>query len=222
MSAIAVVGGHGQIGQQLCTYLRARGNEPVALGRRKEVASSLRSGFGIESRHIDIESASTADFVDALAGCAAVVFTAGGGPDGNKERKRTVDLEGALKSIEAAQQLGIRRYVQVSAMGVDNPVDPAAGEVWAAYVEAKRDSDAAVRASGLDWTILRPGRLTDDAVLPRITLGVDLPSGEIPRVAVAETLGALLENDRTIGKQWDLVSGPNSIRKGIRAALDAG
>ena len=90
------------------------------------------------------------------------MFAAGGGPDGNIERKRTVDLEGSLKSIEGARPAGIKRFVQVSAIGVDDPLPDDTGDVWRAYVEAKRDADAALRASDLDWTIIRPGRLTDD------------------------------------------------------------
>ena len=81
----------------------------------------------------------------------------GGGPDGNVQRKRTVDLEGSLKSIDGARGAGIRRFVQVSAMHVDKPVPSGTSEVWRAYVEAKRDADAALRDSDLDWTIIPPG-----------------------------------------------------------------
>ena len=99
-----------------------------------------------------------------------MVFAAGGGPDGNKKRKRTVDLEGSLKSIEGAGLAGIRRFVQVSAIDVDRQVAADTGEVWRAYVEAKRDADAALRATDLDWTILRPGRLTDEAASGLVAL----------------------------------------------------
>ena len=87
-----------------------------------------------------------------------MVFAAGGGPDGNKERKRTVDLEGSLKSIEGARKAGIDRFVQVSAINVDEPLPPDTDEVWRAYVEAKRDADAALRDErpGLDDHPARP------------------------------------------------------------------
>ena len=117
---------------------------------------------GAEVRLLDIEQEDAAAFGRAFEGCEAVVFAAGGGPDGNKERKRTVDLEGSLKSIDGARLAGIQRFVQVSAIDVDEPVADDVGEVWRAYVEAKRDADAALRATDLDWTILRPGRLTDE------------------------------------------------------------
>ena len=86
-----------------------------------------------------------------------MVFAAGGGADGDIERKRTVDLEGSLKSIEGARLAGIDRFVQISAIGVDDPLPDDTGDVWRAYVEAKRDADAALRASDLAWTIIRPG-----------------------------------------------------------------
>ncbi len=101
-------------------------------------------------------------YAAALSGCDAVVFAAGGGADGNIERKRTVDLGGSLKAIKAAGLAGVGRFVQVSSIGVDDPLPDDTAPVWKAYVEAKRDADLALRTSDLDWTILRPGRLTDD------------------------------------------------------------
>lgn len=207
MITVAVVGGHGQVAVLLHSALLARGHVPVPLGRSEEKAARLRAATGLETRFLDIEASGAAEFAAAFAGCDAVVFAAGGGPDGNVERKRTVDLEGALKSLEAAHALGIRRYVQISAMGVDRPVDPEAGEVWAAYVAAKRDSDAAVRATVLDWTVVRPGRLTDAPGTGEVQVGTDLPYGEIPRADVAALVAAAITDPVTVGKQFDLVSG---------------
>src|SRR3954453_21345783 len=158
---VAIVGGHGQVARELHPLLVNAGHQPVALVRTDEYRSKLES-IGAEVRLLDIESQDATDFAEAFAGCDAVVFAAGGGPDGNIERKRTVDLEGSLKSIAGAQTAGIRRFVQISAIGVDDPLPDDTGDVWRAYVEAKRDADAALRASDLDWTIIRPVRLTND------------------------------------------------------------
>ncbi len=117
--------------------------------------------LGAEVRLLDIERSTAEDFTRAFDGCRAVVFAAGAGPDGKVERKRTVDFGGSLKSIDGAKGARIRRFVQVSAMAVDDPVPADASPVWRAYIEAKREADEALRASGLDWTILRPGWLTD-------------------------------------------------------------
>ena len=168
-------------------------------------------GKGAEVRLLDIEQQDAADFAAAFEGCDAVVFAAGGGPDGNIERKRTVDLEGSLKSIAGARPAGIRRFVQISAIGVDDPLPDDTGDVWRAYVEAKRDADAALRASGLDWTILRPGRLTDDPATGLVSLGPDVARGDVTRADVAAVVAAVLDADQTIGQQWALTNGETSI-----------
>ena len=214
MTRIAVVGGHGQIARQLHPMLLGAGHQPVALVRRQEQADALEAS-GVETRILDIENDDAERFAAAFEGCEAVVFAAGGGPDGNIERKRTVDLEGSLKSIEGARQAGIRRLVQVSAISVDEPVADDAPPVWRAYVEAKRDADAALRDSGLDWTILRPGRLTDDPGTGRVSLGPDVARGEIPRADVAEVVAAVLQDPATVGHQWNVVGGDAAVGDAI-------
>src|SRR5689334_12191979 len=184
MSTVAVVGGHGQVARLLHPMLRDAGHVPVALVRSEDHRAALEAA-GAEVRLLDIEAADEGEFAAAFEGCDAIVFAAGGGPDGNKERKRTVDLEGSLKSIEGARQAGIDRFVQVSAIGVDDPARGDGNDVWRAYVEAKRDADAALRESGLAWTIIRPGRLTDDAATGLVSLGADVGRGDVTRADVA-------------------------------------
>jgi uncharacterized protein YbjT (DUF2867 family) len=164
---------------------------------------------------LDIERSDVGDFADAFADADAVVFSAGGGPDGNAERKRTVDLEGSLISVEAAKRTGIARFVQVSAIGVDEPLPEGTDPVWRAYVEAKRDADAALRDSGLDWTIVRPGSLTDGPATDRIRVGKRLPGGQIARADVAALIVALLPADSTIGAQFEVISGDLAIPDAI-------
>lgn len=214
---IAIVGGHGKVALHLHPFLTAGGHTPVALVRREEYRSELE-GLGAEVRLLDIERQDAAGFAAAFEGCQAVVFAAGGGPDGNIERKRTVDLEGSLKSIEAAQQVGIRRFVQISAIAVDEPVPEDVAEVWKAYVAAKRGSDAALRDSNLDWTIIRPGRLTDDPGTGSVALAPELPRGDIPRQDVAAVVAAVLDDDTSIGHQWTLVEGPTPVAEAVARA----
>ncbi|HEY9291700.1 MAG TPA: SDR family oxidoreductase [Microlunatus sp.] len=215
---IAIVGGHGKVALQLHPILVRFGHTPVALVRSESYRTELE-GLGAEVRLLDIEQQGAADFATAFDGCDAVVFSAGGGPDGNKERKRTVDLEGALKSIEGAKTAGIRRFLQVSAINVDEPLPAGTEEVWRAYVEAKRDADAALRQSGLDWTIIRPGRLTDTAGTGLVALAPDLTRGEVSRTDVATVLAVALDNDDTIGRQWDLIGGDTPIADAVEAAI---
>jgi uncharacterized protein YbjT (DUF2867 family) len=147
-----------------------------------------------------------------------VVFSAGAGAGSGIERKRTVDYGGSVKAQEAAAQAGIRRFVQVSAWGVDAPVegdDP----VWAAYVEAKRDADTALRASGLDWTILRPGGLTMEEGTGRVTLGDSVPRGSISREDVARLIALALHEPATIGRQWEVVAGDTPLDEAVQALV---
>jgi uncharacterized protein YbjT (DUF2867 family) len=218
MTRIAVVGGHGQIARLLHPLLLEAGHQPVALVRRQEHADALQAQ-GVETRFLDIEASAEDDFAAALEGCDAVVFAAGGGPDGNIERKRTVDLEGSLKSIAGARRAGVQRFVQVSAIGVDEPLPDDTDEVWRAYVEAKRDADAALRASDLAWTVLRPGRLTDDPATGRVALGEGVERGDVPRADVAGVIAAVIDDERTVGHQWNLVGGDHDVLEAVSAAL---
>ena len=217
MAKVAVVGGHGKIALQLHPLLVAAGHVPVALVRSDSYRAELEE-LGAEVRLLDIESSTANDFASAFSACDAVVFSAGGGPDGNIDRKRTVDLEGSLKSIDGARAAGIRRFVQVSAIKVDQPVADDASPVWRAYVDAKRRADEALRASDLAWTILRPGSLTDDAGTGRVTLDREVERGSIPRADVAATIVAVLDDDSSVGSQWELVSGDQPIVKAVAQA----
>lgn len=215
---VAIVGGAGKIARLLLARLLEDGHEVVSLARREEQLAELAQA-GAESRFLDIEAAGAAQWRDALAGADAVVFAAGGGPDGNAARKLTVDLGGSVSAMRTAEALGIRRFVQVSAIGVDTPADPSRGEVWTAYVEAKRDADEELRRSALDWTILRPGSLTDEPGTGRVALAPEVPRGAVPRADVAAAIALCLADDRTIGRQWEIVSGDLSIVAAIDAAL---
>ncbi len=196
--------------------LVARGHTPVALVRKEEYRAELEA-LGADVGILDIEQDDASAFAMAFAGCDAVVFAAGGGADGDIERKRTVDLEGSLKSIEGARQAGIARFVQVSAMGVDAALPADTSEVWRAYVEAKRDADAALRDSDLAWTIVRPGALTDDPATGQVALGLDVEGGEVTRADVADVVAAILDDDATVGQQCNLVNGSVPVADAVRA-----
>ena len=214
---VAIVGGAGKVSRELIPLLLEAGLEAVPLARRNEQLDEL-AALGASPRKLDIEEASVEDFLAAFEGCNAVVFSAGGGADGNVERKSTVDLGGSLKSIEAALSLGIDRFVQVSAHGVDTPADASHGEAWKAYVTAKRDADLALRSSQLAWTILRPGALTDDPGTGLVTLADEVPRGSIPRADVAAVILECLRTEDTVLHQWELVSGETPIPAAINAA----
>jgi len=217
MTRVAIIGAHGKVAQQLMRVLYDRGDDFVGVVRNDEHADDVYR-LGGEGALVDLESAEANTLAAAIAGCDAVVFAAGAGPGSGAERKRTVDFAGSTKSQEAAAQAGIRRFVQISAWGVDAPVDDT-DPVWKAYVEAKRDADAALRASTLDWTILRPGGLTTEEGTGSVTLGDTVPRGTIAREDVARLIAAALDEPQTIGRQWEVVGGDTPIEEAVRALV---
>jgi len=214
---VVVVGGHGKIARLLAPLLVARGDVVVPLVRKPEHADEL-AALGTQPALLDIEASDADDFAAVLTGADAVVFAAGAGADGRADRKRTVDLEGSLKSQDGARLAGVRRFVQISAIGVDEPITDDMRAVWAAYVVAKRDADEALRDSGLDWTILRPGGLTDDPGTGRVALGEHVPRGTVPRADVAAVVAAVLADASTTGHQWELVGGDTPVPDALAAA----
>jgi uncharacterized protein YbjT (DUF2867 family) len=201
---VVVAGGHGKIGLQLLRLLAQRGDDAVGIIRNPEQADDLRA-VGAEPLVCDLEA------VDELTLDAdAIVFAAGAGPGSGAERKWTMDYGGAAKLVRA----GVRRYVIVSAMGAADP--PAeGGGIFGEYVRAKAEADRELAASGLDHTIVRPGRLTDDPPTGRVSIGERLERGEISRADVATVLLAVLDEPSTIGRAFDLVSGETPIEEAL-------
>ena len=211
---VAIAGGHGQIALRLAKVLSQRGNETVALIRNPDHAADVREA-GAEPKVVDLERASEGDVAGAIAGSDAVIFAAGAGPGSGPERKDTMDYGGAVKLIAAAKQTGVDRYVIVSSMGA-NP-DAPGEDTFAVYLRAKGRADDAVRASGLDATVVRPGGLTNDAGTGRVNLGESVPRGQVPRDDVAAVLAAVLDSPNTIGRTMDLIGGDTPIADAVAA-----
>jgi uncharacterized protein YbjT (DUF2867 family) len=147
-----------------------------------------------------------------MGGADAIVFAAGAGPGSGAQRKLTMDLGGAVKCIDAARELGVARFVIVSSMGTDRIADGP----MRPYYEAKRAADEALMDSGLDWTIVRPGRLTDEPGSGTVDLARSLGrSGDIPRDDVALVLLHTLSADNTIRGAFDLLSGSTSADEAV-------
>lgn len=200
---VAVVGANGKIGQQLVKLLQDDSEqEPVALVRKEEQQKQWQDK-GVEARLADLEE-SVAQLGDALAGVDAVAFTAGSGGDSGDDKTLLVDLDGAVKTMEAAQANGIKRFVMVSAWQANNR------ENWAdelkPYYAAKHYADRELMRSDLEWTIVRPGALTDDEGTGRVDIGEHLPAGKIPREDVAHVLLGCLTTDGMVGKAFDVMS----------------
>jgi uncharacterized protein YbjT (DUF2867 family) len=212
---VAIVGGHGKIALRLLRLLSERGDRARGLIRNPDHAGEVEA-TGATAVGADIENLDADAIARSIAGVDAVVFAAGAGAGSGAARKLTVDYGGAVKLIEAARMNDISRYLIVSAIGVNHP------ENWSdemrPYYEAKADADREVAESGLDYTIVRPGGLTDDPGTDLVAAGEDLARyGQIPRDDVAATLLGCLDEPRTIGTAFDLLSGEVPILEALAA-----
>jgi uncharacterized protein YbjT (DUF2867 family) len=209
---VLVAGGHGQIAQRLLRLLAEGGHTGRGLIRNPDHAPDLER-IGATPVLCDLERE---DPTPHVGGADAIVFAAGAGPGSGPARKRTVDLGAAVKLIEAATELGVARYLIVSSVGADDPAGGSAA--MRPYLEAKAEADDALRASGLDWTIVRPGGLTNEPGTGRVAAAPSLGHfGRIPRDDVALVLLECLQAPNTIHKQFELLGGDTPAREAVRA-----
>lgn len=211
---VTIAGGHGQIAQHLERQLTSAGHDAVALVRKQEQVADIEAN-GATAVLLDLESTTLEEMTEAVRGSDAVVFAAGGGGDGSKERKERVDKAAAIMLADAAEAAGVQRYLMVSAMGTDQ-IDPDSDEVFQVYLRAKLAADEDLQGrDALAWTIVRPGKLTDEAGTGLVQAG-SLPRGEVTRADVAAVLVAALDSTKTVGKTFDLLNGDDEIDEAIR------
>jgi len=213
---IVIAGGHGQIALILERLLSARGDSVAGFIRNQAQVADLKAA-GADALVVDLENASVDDVAGHLRGADAVVFAAGAGPGSGAARKQTVDRDAAILLADAAEAAGVDRYVMVSAMAAD-PEANADDEVFQAYLRAKGVADDAIRSrAALNWTVVRPGALTNDAGTGRVTIAESTGRGSIPRADVAAVLVAVLDEPRTAGRSFDLISGETPIAEAVSA-----
>jgi uncharacterized protein YbjT (DUF2867 family) len=203
-----IAGGHGQIALRLERLLAARGDAAVGLIRNPEHAADL-SAAGAEPVVADLEHVSVASLAAQLAGADAVVFAAGAGPGSADGRKQTVDLGASVLLADAAEAAGVRRFIQVSSMGADR--EDLGSDTFSIYLRAKAAAEADLRGRDLDWTVLRPGALTDEPGTGRVRLAPKTGRAPIPRDDVAAVLLALLDAPTTLGMTLELISGDQLV-----------
>lgn len=214
---IVIAGGHGQIALRLERLLAGRGDEVAGIIRKPGQAGALLAA-GAEPVVCDLESATAEDLARHLEGADAAVFAAGAGPGSGIERKDTVDRAAASLFADAAEAAGVRRYVIVSSMGADREPPEGTDPVFAAYLRAKGAADDDVRSrAGLDWTVLRPGRLTDDPGTGRVLLAESTGRGAVTRDDVAAVLAALLAEPGTAGRTLELIGGDVPVEQAVKA-----
>jgi uncharacterized protein YbjT (DUF2867 family) len=213
---VAIAGGHGKIGLLLTRLLGARGDRVLGLIRNPAHGDDVRDAGG-EPVVCDLEHVGVEELTAAVSGSDAVVFAAGAGPGSGAERKLTLDRDGAIKLVSAAQAAGVGRYLMVSAVGAENPPD--GDDVFSVYLRAKAEADQAVQASDRDWTIVRPGRLTDDPGTGHVRIDTAPFRGQVPRDDVAAVLAGLLADRRSAGHVLYAVGGDQAVEQALETAL---
>jgi uncharacterized protein YbjT (DUF2867 family) len=210
MSTIVIAGGHGKIALRLARLLSARGDTVRSLIRNPGHAAGVHA-TGAEPVLADMEALDS--LAEPVEGADAVVFAAGAGPGSGPERKRTVDLGAAVKLLEAAQATGARRYLMVSSIGAGDP-SSASGSMRP-YLEAKAQADAALSESELEWTIVRPGMLTDEPGTGLVWVGEEERRAAVTRDDVAAVLAGCLDEPRTVRRTFVLLQGETPIAEAL-------
>ncbi|WHY56230.1 SDR family oxidoreductase [Peribacillus simplex] len=210
---VFVVGANGQIGKYLVDLLKDSPDHSVRAMVRKEEQSKHLEKNGIESAVVSL-TGSVDEIANAAKGCDAIVFTAGSGGSTGADQTLLIDLDGAVKTIEAAENLGINRFIMVSAFQANNRENW--NEAIKPYYVAKHYADRALLQSNLNYTIIRPGGLVNEPGTGNVAAAEELERGSIAREDVARTILASLTEENTYKRSFDLISGNTAIAEALR------
>lgn len=208
---VLVIGANGQIGTKVVDKLLDSKHTPVAMVRKEADIPKFKEK-GAEVVLADLEE----EIDHAFDGIDAVVFTAGSGAHTGKDKTDLVDRKGAIKAIDKAAEYGADRFIMVSAFGAD--FDPSEwSDSMAHYYSAKSDADDHLMESDLDYTILKPGRLTNESGKDRIDIGkrIEKRGGSIPREDVATTIVQIIDQPNTFGGSFELLEGDTAIEEAV-------
>jgi uncharacterized protein YbjT (DUF2867 family) len=215
---VAIAGGHGKVAMRLTRLLRERGDEVISLIRKREHADDVRR-LGAEPVLCDLENSAEELVAEAVHGADAVVFAAGAGPGSGPERKWTMDYGGAVKLIAAAQANRIDRYVMLSSRGADPAHE--GDDTFAIYLRAKGKADEELRASGLEYTIVRPTFMNDEPGSGRVEIAEHVEGDSISRDDVAAVLAAVLHEPGTARATFEVARGSVPIEEAVAAIAAA-
>lgn len=216
---VVIAGGHGQIALLLEQQLTTRGDAATALVRNPDHFADVQEAGAVPVL-CDLESADVDSVAAYMNGADAAVFAAGAGAGSGSARKDTVDYGAAALFASAAVQAGVRRFVQVSTVGIEAADSPSVDREFAVYLKAKGLAEEDLKARDLDWTILRPGPLVNDPATGLVTLAAPrLPRASVTRADVAAVLAELLTAPATVGKTLELTNGETPVADAVKAVL---
>lgn len=214
---IVIAGGHGKIALILERMLVQRGDSVAGFIRNPAHAADLEAA-GAEPLVVDLEHVAVDEVAAHLRGADAVVFAAGAGPGSGAARKDTVDRDAAILLADAAEAAGVRRFLVVSSTGADAHAPDGDDPIFTTYLRAKGAADDSVRArAALDWTIVRPGHLTDDPGSGMVEIADETLHGTVPRADVATVLLALLDTPDTADQTIEVIGGEAPIGEALAA-----
>ena len=213
---VAIAGAHGKIAMRLASLLAGEGDTVIGLIRNPDHAADV-SAQGASPVVCDLEQATVDEVTGAIRDADAAVFAAGAGPGSGAERKLTMDRDGAIRLLDAATTAGVQRFQIISSVGAENPPD--GDDAFGVYLRAKAEADEAVQASDRDWTIVRPGRLTEDQGTGRVRIESSPFRGQIPRDDVASVLARLLRDSRSSRRLLYVNGGEQPVEGALEAVL---
>ena len=211
---VLIIGAHGKVGRLLVDELKARKID-FAAGLRKEEQIKAYQTDGISTQYIDL-TASPKNIQNSIAesGADTIVFSAGAGGAGY-DKTIEIDLDGAIKTMDAAQILGIKRYVMVSAVYSDDRTKWEASGIRPYYV-AKHYADKYLRSTNLDYTIVHPGTLTDDPATGKVNIQSNYEGGSVARADVAKVIAQAIQTPSSIKNEYNFSAGDQDIQDVIR------
>ncbi len=216
---VLIIGANGQIGKHLVNLIQASETIKAKAMIRKTEQAKYFEDLGVETVLVDLE-AETKKITEAAKDVDAVVFTAGSGPSTGPDKTMLIDLDGAVKTIEATKEAGVKRFILISSFETDRKaIQEAVKEApsFAPYVVAKHYADDWLRKTELDHTIIHPGLLTNDEATGKVDAAETVERNEVPRGDIAGVIFACLENEATIDKEFQVVSGETKIKEAMQS-----
>lgn len=209
-----IVGANGQIGKHLVSLIQDSDTVKAKAMIRKQEQAEHFEKIGAETVLVDLEG-SVDDIAKAAEDVDAIVFTAGSGPKTGPDKTMMIDLDGAVKTMQAAEKAKVKRFIMISSYDTTRKAIQDADEKFAPYVVAKHYADEWLRSTDLDYTMIHPGALTNDKGTGKVEAATTVEPKEVPREDIAQVIFACLNNDATIGKEFQVIAGSTPVTEAI-------
>lgn len=210
MQRTLIIGASGQIGKQVTQTMLDGGHIITALVRDKSKLSDVNG----DTMNI-VEGDLTEDFEHAFEDCSTVIFAAGSGGSTGADKTLMIDLWAACKAADYAKNHNVEHFIMVSSIGADAP--SSGPESMQPYLVAKHMADEHLISTGLNYTILRPGSLTNDDAKGKFTSErpSDKDKAVITRADVANALVYLAGDTRQDSRIIELFNGEQSLTEAL-------